>query len=76
MSCPTGKAQYATSTAAARVMQKMDKRHAGQKAAQWHRGGSMVYRCACCHGWHIGHSTQPVKNRKPRYEPVCDWSVA
>lgn len=76
MSCVTGKATYATSAAAARVQKEMDKRHGGQKKAAWHRGGSMVYRCACCHGWHIGHSTTPIKNKRPRHTPEMDWSFA
>jgi hypothetical protein len=76
MSCPTGKAAYSTGAAAVRVMQRMDKRHAGQKAAQWHRGGAMVYRCAVCHAFHIGHSTAAVKNKRPRHTPELDWSFA
>lgn len=76
MTCPTGKKVYLTTHKARRVIRHMDKRRADEKAANWHSGPSMVYRCAVCHGWHIGHSTAPVKNRKPRYEPVCDWSAA
>jgi hypothetical protein len=36
----------------------------------------MVYRCAVCHQFHIGHSTATVKNRKPRHTPELDWSFA
>jgi hypothetical protein len=57
-------------------MQKMDKRHAGQKSAQWHRGGSMVYRCTVCHQFHIGHGVKPLKNKRPRHTPELDWSFA
>lgn len=75
MPCPTGKAQYATSTAAARVMQRVDKRH-GHKPDGWSRGPVVTYRCTVCHEWHIGNSTATAKNKRPRFEPVCDWSHA
>lgn len=76
MQCPTGKLGYPTAAAASRVKAEQDKRHGKQKSGAWHRGPSVVYRCPVCCGWHLGHSTQPVKNRKPRLLPDLDWSAA
>lgn len=76
MNCPTGKQGYATAAAAARVKSAMDKRHGKDKRQKWHAGPSLPYRCKVCGEWHIGHSTQPLRNARPRYEPVCDWSAA
>lgn len=76
MTCPTGKLSHPTASAAARVMKASDKRHGKAKAGCWHKGPAVVYRCRECGGWHIGHSTAPLKNARPRIEPVCDWSAA
>lgn len=76
MNCPTGKQYHATAAHASKVKAEQDKRHGKGKSGVWHRGPSMVYRCAVCGGWHIGHSTNPIKNKRPRFEPVCDWSAA
>lgn len=76
MNCPTGKRVYLTSQKARRVIRHMDKRRAEEKAANWHKGPAMVYRCRECGQWHLGHSVAPLRNARPRYEPVCDWSAA
>ena len=76
MPCPTGKQQYATAAAASRVKSASDKRHGKGKAGGWHKGPAMVYRCRECGQWHIGHTVAPLRNARPRYEPVCDWSAA
>lgn len=76
MTCPTGKQQYATAAAAARVMDGMKRTHHRLKGASWHRGPLTVYRCKQCDGWHVGNGVAPLKNARPRYEPVCDWSMA
>ena len=71
--CPTGKISHPTAAAASRVHAAQAKRHGKEKGRTWHPGPSMVYRCHCCHGWHIGHTTKAVKNRRPR---DLDWSFA
>jgi hypothetical protein len=56
-------------------MGKLGKRH-GMKSGVWHRGSVAIYRCHLCHEWHIGNTTNAVKNKRPRFEPACDWSAA
>lgn len=75
MPCLTGKQQYATAAAASRALSSIGARN-GHKGGVWHRGPAVVIRCSDCGQWHVANSAKAVRDKRPRYEPVCDWSAA